>query len=76
MTQRSHVVFGRIFLSLPFQLVQRDEIDEGWRVRKKRNKMKKEKTADTLPWTINYIMKENSCPGNRKKRNKIHIRRK
>ena len=43
LTQRSHVVFGRIFLSLPFQLVQRDEIDEGWRVRKKRNKMKKEK---------------------------------
>ena len=33
--------------------------------------MKKEKTADTLPWTINYIMKENSCPGNRKKRNKM-----
>ena len=37
---------------------------------------REKKKRETLPWTINYIMKENSCPGNRKKRNKIHIIRK
>ena len=25
---------------------------------------REKKKRETLPWTINYIMKENSCPGN------------